>query len=39
LWVISAKKEETRLKRLAQRIEDSEHERTMRELRRPGSKK
>ena len=38
-WVISAKKEETRLKRLAQLIEDSEHERTIRELRRPASKK
>jgi uncharacterized protein YdeI (YjbR/CyaY-like superfamily) len=38
-WVISAKKEETRLKRLAQVIEDSEHERTIRELRRPASKK
>ena len=33
-WVISAKKEETRVKRLAQLIEDSEHERTIRELRR-----
>jgi uncharacterized protein YdeI (YjbR/CyaY-like superfamily) len=38
-WVISAKKEETRQKRLAQLIEDSEHERTIRELRRPASKK
>ena len=38
-WVISAKREETRLKRLAQLIEDSEHERTIRELRRPSSKK
>jgi uncharacterized protein YdeI (YjbR/CyaY-like superfamily) len=38
-WVISAKKEETRLKRLAQLIEDSEYERTIRELRRPASKK
>jgi uncharacterized protein YdeI (YjbR/CyaY-like superfamily) len=38
-WVISAKKEATRLKRLAQLIEDSEHERTIRELRRPASKK
>ncbi|HEV3205897.1 MAG TPA: YdeI/OmpD-associated family protein [Terriglobales bacterium] len=37
--VISAKKEETRLKRLAQLIEDSENERPIRELRRPGSKK
>jgi len=35
-WVISAKKEETRLKRLAQLIEDSEQERTIRQLRRPG---
>ena len=35
-WVISAKKEETRLKRLAELIEDSEHERTIRELRRAG---
>ena len=33
-WVISAKKEETRLKRLGQLIEDSENERTIRELRR-----
>jgi len=32
--VISAKKQETRLKRLTQLIEDSEHERTIRELRR-----
>jgi len=38
-WVISAKKEETRLKRLAQLVEDSEHERTILELRRPGGKK
>jgi uncharacterized protein YdeI (YjbR/CyaY-like superfamily) len=38
-WVVSAKKEETRVKRLAQLIEDSEHERTIRELRRPASKK
>jgi uncharacterized protein YdeI (YjbR/CyaY-like superfamily) len=38
-WVISAKKEETRMKRLAQLIEDSEHERTIRELRRPARKK
>jgi uncharacterized protein YdeI (YjbR/CyaY-like superfamily) len=37
-WVISAKKEETRLKRLAQLIEDSEHERTILELRRAESK-
>jgi len=33
-WVISAKKEETRLKRLGQLIEDSENARTIRELRR-----
>ena len=32
-WVISAKKEETRLKRLAQLIEDSANDRTIRELR------
>jgi uncharacterized protein YdeI (YjbR/CyaY-like superfamily) len=39
-WVISAKKEETRLKRLAQLIEDSEQGKTIRELRRaPGRKK
>lgn len=38
-WVISAKKEETRLKRLAQLTEDSAQERTIRELRRPGGKK
>ncbi len=38
-WVISAKKEETRLKRLAQLLEDSEQERTIRELRRPAGKK
>jgi uncharacterized protein YdeI (YjbR/CyaY-like superfamily) len=37
--VISAKKEEPRLKRLAQLIEDSEQERTIRELRRLASKK
>jgi Bacteriocin-protection, YdeI or OmpD-Associated len=36
---ISAKKEETRLKRLAQLIEDTEHERTIGELRRPASRK
>ncbi len=35
-WVMSAKKEETRLKRLAQLIEGSEHERTIRQLTRPG---
>jgi uncharacterized protein YdeI (YjbR/CyaY-like superfamily) len=33
-WVISAKKEETRVRRLGQLIEDSENERTIRELRR-----
>ena len=33
-WVISAKKEETRLKRLAQLIDHSEDERPIRELRR-----
>jgi hypothetical protein len=38
-WVISAKKEATQVKRLAQLIEDSEHERTIRELRRPPGKK
>jgi uncharacterized protein YdeI (YjbR/CyaY-like superfamily) len=38
-WVISAKKPETRLKRLIQLIEDSEHERTIRELRRATGKK
>ncbi len=38
-WVISAKKEETRLKRLARLIEDSEQGRTIRELRHPASKK
>jgi uncharacterized protein YdeI (YjbR/CyaY-like superfamily) len=34
-WVISAKKEETRLKRLATLIEDSEHQRTLAALIRP----
>lgn len=34
-WVISAKREETRLKRLAQLIEDSEHERSIAQLKRP----
>jgi len=38
-WVISAKKKDTRLKRLAQLIEDSERERTIRELRRKARKK
>lgn len=37
--VISAKKEETRLKRLAQLIDDSEHERAIPELRRTGGRK
>jgi uncharacterized protein YdeI (YjbR/CyaY-like superfamily) len=37
--VISAKKEETRLKRLTQLIDDSEHERAIPELRRTASKK
>jgi uncharacterized protein YdeI (YjbR/CyaY-like superfamily) len=37
--VISAKKEETRSKRLTQLIEDSEHERAIPELRRTASKK
>jgi len=36
--VISAKKEETRLKRLAQLIDNSEHERPIPELRRPSEK-
>jgi uncharacterized protein YdeI (YjbR/CyaY-like superfamily) len=34
-WVISAKKEETRLKRLAQLIEDSAHQRLIAPLKRP----
>jgi uncharacterized protein YdeI (YjbR/CyaY-like superfamily) len=38
-WVISAKKEETRVKRLDVLIEDSEHERTIRELRRTTARK
>ncbi len=37
--VISAKKEETRLKRLTQLIDDSEHERAIPELRRVSGKK
>jgi uncharacterized protein YdeI (YjbR/CyaY-like superfamily) len=37
-WVISAKKEETRLKRLAQLIDDCEHQRTLAQLKRPGQK-
>jgi uncharacterized protein YdeI (YjbR/CyaY-like superfamily) len=35
-WVVSAKKEETRLRRLSILVEDSEHSRTIRELTRPG---
>lgn len=35
-WVISAKRAETRLKGLTRLIEDSEHARNIRELRRPG---
>jgi uncharacterized protein YdeI (YjbR/CyaY-like superfamily) len=35
-WVVSAKREETRLKRLATLIEDSEHGRAIAQLRRPG---
>ena len=38
LWV-GFYKEETRLKRLAQLIDDSEHERALPELRRPAGKK
>jgi uncharacterized protein YdeI (YjbR/CyaY-like superfamily) len=38
-WVISAKKEETRLRRLATLIEDSEAGRTIRALIRPGKSK
>lgn len=38
-WVISAKKEETRLKRLAQLIDDCEHGRTLAQLKRPGERK
>jgi uncharacterized protein YdeI (YjbR/CyaY-like superfamily) len=34
-WVESAKKEETRIKRLATLIEDSAHGRTIRQLTRP----
>jgi len=37
-WVISAKKEETRQKRLARLIDDSAHGRTIRSLTRPGRK-
>jgi uncharacterized protein YdeI (YjbR/CyaY-like superfamily) len=35
-WVVSAKKEETRQKRLSTLIDDSEHERTIAQLTRPG---
>jgi uncharacterized protein YdeI (YjbR/CyaY-like superfamily) len=38
-WVISAKREETRLKRLAILIDESEHEKTIRELRRTSGTK
>ncbi len=38
-WVVSAKKEETRMKRLATLIEDSASHRSIAELRRPRSKK
>lgn len=38
-WVISAKREETRLKRLATLIDDSAHNRTIRPLTRPGKSK
>jgi uncharacterized protein YdeI (YjbR/CyaY-like superfamily) len=37
-WVISAKKEETRSKRLARLIKDSEQQRSIRPLTRPGPK-
>jgi uncharacterized protein YdeI (YjbR/CyaY-like superfamily) len=37
-WVISAKKEETRLKRLAQLMKDSGDQKTIRELTRPTTK-
>lgn len=37
-WVISAKREETRDKRLATLIDDSEHERTIAQLTRPAKK-
>ena len=36
-WVISAKKEETKRKRLATLIDDSAHGRTIKELTRPGN--
>jgi uncharacterized protein YdeI (YjbR/CyaY-like superfamily) len=38
-WVVSAKKEETRLKRLEKLIEDSAHERTISQFTRPKSPK
>ena len=38
-WVISAKREETRLKRLGTLIEDSEHGRPIAPLKRPGKAK
>jgi len=38
-WVITAKKEETRLRRLTTLIEDSKHARTLRALIRPGKSK
>jgi uncharacterized protein YdeI (YjbR/CyaY-like superfamily) len=38
-WVISAKKEETKLKRLAELMEHSEHKRTIPRLTRPTGKK
>lgn len=38
-WIVSAKKEETRLKRLAKLIEESDNGRTMRELNRKNQKK
>jgi uncharacterized protein YdeI (YjbR/CyaY-like superfamily) len=36
-WVISAKREETRLKRLGALIEDSQHARPIAPLKRPGT--
>jgi uncharacterized protein YdeI (YjbR/CyaY-like superfamily) len=38
-WVISAKREETRLKRLATLIDDCEHGRTLAQLKRPDGRK
>jgi uncharacterized protein YdeI (YjbR/CyaY-like superfamily) len=38
-WVISAKKEETKLRRLAVLVEHSEHQRTIPQLTRPAGKK